>query len=296
MSLTGFNNKTKESILLLDIVGEKLEKKLSWIFLIVVIFAMIPSKGISKVKNVVKTEVILLGVLHDHSKSPKFSHALLKNILVNVKPDIILIELPLNWFITNKPTTRTIKKIKQTRKESEFKATWKYCQKYKVPCLPFDVRNRNQYYKKTKYFYKEKRFYQQFFQRLKTKLPLLYKAVWNNFHLVGECASDTPQTINSSTCDRVVKTKHDYLFEVQKSLLEKGKFKGLAHRNFFMTARKYWVGRNNAMIQNICTIAQQNHTKRILVAVGFEHRYYLKKIAKSCRGIVLREYYQFEKR
>lgn len=69
----------------------------------------------------------------------------------------MLIEWATDGFENGIPTESTLDVLNSAQiAGTEFDVAWRYCQRNKIPCIPYDVPGRNEFYLKTKYFAREK--------------------------------------------------------------------------------------------------------------------------------------------
>ncbi|XQF89629.1 hypothetical protein ACOBV8_12355 [Pseudoalteromonas espejiana] len=102
-------------------------------------------------------DVVLVGTIHQESENLKSSH--LEEILLKLKPDVILIEHPINWDKGNYIETLKKRKEKGNASSIESTAILNYFKKSPDVILhAFDIANRNIFYQEEHYFKKENDF------------------------------------------------------------------------------------------------------------------------------------------
>ena len=238
-----------------------------------------------------KAEVIILGCVHQRHKDHKyFRTAVLKNILVKLDADIILIEEPIEFFVDGKPVPGEEEAIMRSGSAEELREAWKLCKSGKAKCLPFDIKGRDDYYIDEKYNEKQEKFFQALEKTVKIERPNIYDALDRASSLEVECANSFPETINSILCDEIAKQKITYIGKEVKYAMKE---MGLQEVEFAKMFKAFWQKRNQEMEKNICKIVEENIGRRIVVTVGWNHRYILKELIKNnCPKAEMREYWE----
>ena len=101
------------------------------------------------------TEIVLLGTLHGfHSRNVKYSVDILRAMIVALEPSAILVELP--------PTIKGQPTVKGGRLSKRFignenAAANLAANALGVEVIPYDRKGRNEFYKETRYFERQKR-------------------------------------------------------------------------------------------------------------------------------------------
>ena len=244
-----------------------------------------------------KTEIIVIGTVHQPTKN--YSTEDLANIFHKVKPNIILIEWPVNWFEGN-----GIEKLKKMSKDNpglERSATLKYLDNNKyVQLRYYDIKNRNKFYQDKDYFKQEDAFmsnrsklYQD--KKLSETAKLLFDQEINVYQIRDGFGAEYPRVINSEACDAALSIKQEVTknndLELTKIVPELKE-----HNNFIIMSNNFWDKRNHSMVKNILNYSKQYQGKKIAVLCGFEHRYYLRKLLKEAEksnNIVLKEYWEY---
>ena len=244
-----------------------------------------------------KTQVVIIGGIHSfHHKNPNYSPEILKEILLSLKPDVILNELPLSLVDPNgRPIIRS-----RNANEPEMWAADQIAQKLGIKQIPFDRPNRQEHYRKTRKFQRrkkaEKRF-SEWLEQVKTNAPesVDLKITQLNTYCLQAQISLTknvgPKIINSDGYDEVVRTRHILWKEIRPEILKK-------YPGFETLVEDYefdyqeWQERNRIMADNIIKAAKQYTGKRMVVVTGAEHRYTLRDLLKDEPGIDLKEYWE----
>jgi hypothetical protein len=158
-------------------------------------------------------------------------------------------------------------------------------------CLPYDVKGRNDYYQATNFLQREEALHRAVLKEINAKQPLAADAIDRHFALKRLCRDSSAEVINSQLCDEIVRTEHEFRERATEVVLDNGS--DITDKDFWAIMKREWVDRNTAMANNICAVARENPGRRIVVTVGFEHRYALKPLlAKRCAAAGLSEYWQ----
>ncbi len=118
-----------------------------------------------------KAQVVIIGTIHDfHYESPKYKPEVLKEIIISLKPDAILNELPLSQVDPNgRP------KFRDYLTSPEGWASDTAAKELGgIPQIPFDRPDRQENFKKTNYFERQKQSSEQtqkWLEELKNKDP-----------------------------------------------------------------------------------------------------------------------------
>jgi len=217
------------------------------------------------------TTLVFVGTIHNATKN--FTEKTLYNILLRVKPDIILVELEPTYF------TADMIRDQYRRSSLENKVVMDYFF-YEGPALrPYDIEYRNEIYAKNNYFNLQKQFSEALSKASDNKL-LNEEAgrILQSVDAFGKMSSaysmDKPDIFNSLSCDTAMSLKHKIdseglqrIVELTPSLKE--------FDSFIKFKNDFWVKRNNRMIENICMWTDSWPGKTIVVLCGFEHRYLL---------------------
>ncbi len=278
-------------------------KRTFTIFCLILAFATLyPGTTTAKQKKspkAKKTQVVIIGTIHSaHHKNPKYSPDVVKEIILSLKPDAILIELPLSLV---EPNGRPIKKIRG--KNGSCPETWAADQaasELGVKQIPFDRPDRQKNFKKTKHFQRQKRanklankwgkqVYESDPNSIDLKVAQLQsyagRAEGNLFH------SSNPKIINSEAHDSIIRIKLSVWHNIMPAILQKYPgYETLIDDYHF--ARDQWHERNKIMADNIIKAAGKYPGKRLVVMTGATHRYILRDLLKNEENIDLKEYWE----
>jgi hypothetical protein len=242
-----------------------------------------------------KTQIVIIGTLHEfHYNNPKYPPEVLKEIILALKPDAILNELPLSKVDPNgRPLNHNY------LASPECWAADMVATQLGVKQIPFDRPDREENFKKTNYFERQKKSNEQ----ARKWLGELQENDPNSLDLkivqIGIDASQAqadlfdaaPEFINCNAFDLLIKIKHSVWENILHDLIEKySDYKTLASEACFLTEQ--WHIRNRIMADNIIKAAKQYPRKRLVVITGAEHRYILRDLLKDESGIDLKEYWE----
>jgi hypothetical protein len=244
-----------------------------------------------------KTQVVIIGTIHSaHYKNPKYSPDILKEIILSLKPDAILNELPLSRVAPNgRPLFR------DPNKHPEGWAADTVAAQLGIKQIPFDRPDRQKNFRKTKHFEKQKRaskLIKKWAEQLKKEDPnsiyLKIAKLWNytanaemNLFL-----KSPPDIINSDAHDSMIRIKHSLWYDIFPNYVLP-KYPGYEELiELYHFARDQWNERNKIMADNIIKAAKEYPGKRLVVVTGATHRYILRDLLKDEKSIELKEYWQ----
>lgn len=248
------------------------------------------------------TEIIVIGT--QHKPVPNFNPEILFNILEEVKPDVILLELDSLKFTPDF-------KLKEVR-ENELLASEKFRLKYPTTKLrPFEFEGRNKYridngmrptdgltLKLVDSLYKA--------NILTPSETEIFKGYKDALEPLIEIAAKSPEAWNNTKADSLCESRQFYQYqlvpkitnsreEFANTFVTKPNGEKISYRDGYQLWANFWDLRNQTMAKNIMTISENNSGKRIVVLCGFMHRYYilseLKRLTKD-KNIVLKEFYE----
>lgn len=248
-----------------------------------------------------RAEVVIIGTIHSaHYENSNYSPEKLKEIILLLKPDVILNELPLSKVESD---GRPLERIRRKDNPSgpECWAADTVAQQLGIKQIPFDRPDRDEFYRKTNYFKRQKEYNQalnKWFDGLYTKEPnsIDIKVVT----LIGEAIKAqgalstqdliTPKLINSELYDCVMRIKHasgDIIIEILK---KHSAAQAMIDECIFF--RDVWFERNKIMVNNILKALKEYKGKRLVVITGSEHRYILRDLLKDNPHVELKEYWE----
>ncbi len=247
-----------------------------------------------------KTQVVIIGTIHSaHYKNPKYSPDILRQIILSLKPDAILNELPLSLV---EPDGRPLEKIrgKDNPGGPESWAADTVAVKLGIKQIPFDRPDRQENFKKTNYFKRQKQannllnkwwlgLYESDPNSLDLKIAKLLE-----FTFQAEASlfmNSGPEIINSDAHDSIIRIKHSVSYDILPPILENyPEYKTLTDYDHF--ARNQWLERNRIMADNVIKAASKYPGRRLVVLTGASHRYILRDLLKDKESIDLKEYWE----
>jgi pheromone shutdown protein TraB len=243
---------------------------------------------------------VIIGTIHSaHYENSNYSPEKLKGIILSLKPDAILNELPLSLVDPNgRPLERIRRKGNPGGPESWAADT--VAQQLGIKQIPFDRPDRQKNFRKTKYFEKEKKakelrkkcskcLVQNEPNSINVKIAQLQgyagQAEWSLFK------NAKPEVINSEAHDSIIRIKKSLWYEIIPEIL--GKYpecKELIELDHFF--RDQWNIRNKIMVENIIKVAKEYPGKRLVVITGATHRYILRDLLKDNPNVEVKEYWE----
>lgn len=250
-----------------------------------------------------RTELVLLGTVHQPVQN--FTPDSLYNILVKVKPDLILFEVDSSFF------TKEFD-FKKTWESNENIATVRYMNNFDVDVRPYEFTGRNEYrlkigsrptdnkalelldsfYKNNQLNSLNNRKYQNF---LKANDTL------NSFAYLDAKAFNNPET------DRAAEIRQKYHYKELLGIMSeypifsdtyyvKSDGDSISYYEGFKRASEFWDLRNQTMAKNILHFVRAYHGKKIIVLNGYFHRYYLNSLLRHKEeklNFTIKEFYEY---
>lgn len=250
-----------------------------------------------------KTELVLLGTVHEPIQN--FTPDSLYNILVKIKPDLILFEVDSSFFTDEFEFNRTWD-------SNENIATVKYMKNYEVDVRPYEFTGRNEYrikigsrpidglvselvdslYRTNQLDTLSRKIYQKFLE---------VNDSLNSFAYLGARA------FNNSATDRIAQDRQQYQYkEFLKIINEypifsntyfvKDDLDSISYAEGYQRASEFWDLRNQTMAKNILHFVGHYKGSRIVVLNGYYHRYYLNLLVQHKQddlGFIVKEFYEY---
>lgn len=250
-----------------------------------------------------KTELVLLGTVHQPIDN--FTPDTLYNILVKIKPDLILFEVDSTFF------TKEFK-FKKTWNSNENIATVKYMKNFNVDIRPYDFTGRNEYRIKIGSRPTD--------SKALTLLDSLYnynhlgslsKISYQNFLKITDSLNSFAylgaKAFNNINTDKLAEIRQKQQYKKLLSIMAKYPvFSNTYHiKNYkdsisyyegYKKASEFWDLRNRTMSKNILHFVKEYEHKKIVVLNGFFHRYYLMSLTKPKENklnFTLKEFYNY---
>jgi len=250
--------------------------------------------------EVKKTQVVIIGTIHSrHYSNPKYSPDILKQIILSLKPDVILNELPLSLV---DPNGRPLEGIrgKGNPDGPECWAADDAAMELGIKQIPFDRPDRQENFKKTNYFERNKRskelmnkWGEQTFREDPNSLDI---KIAHLMSYAGQAEDQLfmnsgPEIINSETHDSVIRIKHSLWHDIMPAIWKKYPgWETLVDDSCF--EKQQWEDRNRIMVNNIVKAAKEYAGKRLVVVTGATHRYILRDLLKNEPAVELKEYWE----
>ena len=256
------------------------------------------TKEINTSSQTSKAQVIIIGTIHNkHLKNPNYSPETLKEIILSLKPDVILNELPLSQV---DPNGRPIERLRDRKISPESWASDTVGTQLGIRQIPYDRPDREENFKKTNYFERQERS-----QKLSKKWGnMIYEKDQNSLDLkiarLQGLASEAearlilngaPEIINSEAHDSIIRIKKSLWYDIMPTILQKYPGYQTLIQDYHFT-RDQWNERNGIMADNVIKAARQYPGKRLLVVTGATHRYILRDLLKNEKSIKLKEYWE----
>ncbi len=246
-----------------------------------------------------KTQVVIIGTIHKfHYESPKYTPEVLKGIILDLKPDVILNELPLSQVDPNgRPLHR------EYLRHPEGWAADTVAQQLGIKQIPFDRPDRQENFRKTKYFERQRKANELRKQcgkcLLQNEPNSLNVKIAQLQGYAGQAEASLfrnaePEVINSEAHDSIIRIKKSLWYEIVPEILQKyPECKELIESDHFF--QDQWNIRNQIMADNIVKVTKGHPGKRLVVITGATHRYILRDMLKSEEQIDLKEYWELIK-
>ena len=255
--------------------------------------------AVARLSGADPADLVVLGTLHGmHRQNPRYSAAILRDLIVKAKPAVILIELP--PAIGGEPTIVQQRVAVSFANDENWSAN-AAADLLKIPVAVYDRDGRNEYYQKTRYFERETQLNRRVnsFRNAVESAKAFPAEVALLGPLLGNAARSRddfmlhagPDAINSEGFDRVIRLKH-YIWEELMPELS-ARMEGLKDvSGEFTFFREEWHERNRIMSANIVEEAKKRPGKCIVVLCGCEHRYILRDLLSSQAEVRLKEFYE----
>jgi hypothetical protein len=219
--------------------------------------------------------VWLIGTAHEETTYVNADSVL--RVLNSIQPDVILMELEAKHFTKDFQFDTTKYSLKDYLVTNENRASYQYQQQRSIQLRPFDehehYRGREQ-----KLFGVMMKLYQsnQLSAACKTDFEVLLLALSSYSAL----SFSSLKELNSDVSTKFMALKNTVDLDLMLSITQQTK--ALAEWRAFAALRKaYWTKRNVAMCANIERYTKEFAGKKVVVLVGNEHKYLLKKMLKE---------------
>ena len=237
-------------------------------------------------------QIYLIGTTHQ--ETVHYSAADLASILRKIDPEVILQELTTDFY-TDDWTRKQCYEGQEDKALSDFLSTSPMTVQ-----RPYDIEGRNDYYRSTLFFEKERDLWQALQQlhddgRLPDPQNRGYGSMMMLIDMFRSMAKDEhPRVIDSLTMDLLVESLHRLISETLEHLCRTCA-ELRAHLDAFLERERYEERRNEEMALNIRNrLADFGAHSRFAVMCGFEHRFALRKLLQphsDTGGFELVEYW-----
>ncbi len=234
-----------------------------------------------------KTELVLLGTVHQPIQN--FNPDSLYNILVKIRPDLILFEVDSSFF------TKEFK-FKKPWESNENIAVIRYMNNFDVDVRPYEFTGRNEYRIKIGSRPTDSKASNLLDSLYKNNLldPLNNK-IYESFLKVNDSLNSFAylgaKAFNNSKTDNIAQIRQEYQY---KKLLDimgeypifsntyyvKNEGDSISYFEGYKRASEFWDLRNQTMSKNILHFVKEYQGRRIVVLNGYFHRYYLNALIK----------------
>jgi hypothetical protein len=230
--------------------------------------------------------IIVVGTCHGNTLGFKVDD--LYQLLCSLKPDIILNESAIDENIDILDWLKACANYYKKQGGGESSAILRYLEDHPAEVLPYDIKGRNEYFAKKKYFEHEQAYnkaYADYFKQPTAHPTAVYldKLITNMQKKLSIGVIKDRHTladINSLQCDVEVETYISVLKQVNRAIFnlvpEFAKY-----QKDFWGMLSFHARRDKAMVQNILAYNRQYDNKTIVVLCGYFHRYALIKLLKS---------------
>lgn len=250
-----------------------------------------------------RTELVLLGTVHQPVQN--FTPDSLYNILVKIKPDLILFEVDSSFF------TKEFE-FKKTWESNENIATVKYMNNFDVDVRPYEFTGRNEYRKKIgsrPTDSKASKLLDSLYSN--NLLDSMNKNIYRNFIEVNDTLNSFAylgaKSFNNPETDRIAQRRQDFQYKKLLRIMAeypifsdtyyvKNDGDSISYFEGYKKASEFWDLRNYTMSKNILHFVSEYHGKRIVVLNGFFHRYYLNSLIKPKEdelNFTVKEFYEY---
>ncbi len=202
--------------------------------------------------------------------------------LLEIKPDIILDESPIDNMWPMMDWLKGCADHSKKRGGGEAAAVLRYLEDHRAEVLPYDIKGRNDYFIKMKFFEKEQAFNvacSAYFKQPSANPTALYlykliEGMGRKFGFHETKDQRSIYDINCPLCDVQVETYISLIRQVNKALFGIVREFSQYKRDFFRRMN-FHARRDKAMISNILSYNRQFQDKTIVVLCGYFHRYAL---------------------
>lgn len=250
-----------------------------------------------------KTELVLLGTVHQPIQN--FTPYSLYNILVKIKPDLILFEVDSSFFTEEF-------EFNKTWDSNENIATLKYMENFDVDVRPYEFTGRNEYRIKIGSRPTDSKASELLDSLYRSnQLDSLNKRIYEEFLEVNDSLNSFAylgaRAFNNSNTDNIAQIRQQYQYKELLKVMNKypvfsttffvkNDGDSISYAEGYKRASKFWDLRNQTMSKNILHFVNQYEGSRIVVLNGYFHRYYLNSLIKPKQDeldFIVKEFYEY---
>ena len=237
-----------------------------------------------------QTELCIVGEVHEECSY--MNRDSVYNILLKIKPDVILIELDSSFFTSD----FSFNIDPDPFWGNQMLGAYKYHSLHKVDLRPFDIQGRNEWYRKTNYFDNQDkmwndvlRLYENNELSKKDKEDVeLIQLVLNYNGMTFSSVKD----LNMNMTVKFLSLREKIIYSKMLSIIENTE--KLQHWiGFAQQWAAHWYERNAIMANNIKKIASEYKGKRVVILVGLEHKPGLLDLLDNSTDFIIREYWTY---
>lgn len=265
--------------------------------LLLLILIFLASSDIHSQNQTKAREVCIIATNHDIK--PHFNPHILDSVLRQIKPDLILVELD-STFFTDDFYFDTIRRPYLVIPESssvETITTYNYKKKNpEVDIRPYDISNRNDFYRQNDYFNMKPAMYQDIFKHASSgsvsgrdyrdfmQLAVSLHCI-NNLNISSLSELNSESTTNFTFLQNLVYMNS--AINLTESIDSLKKYEGFAKWQ-----KDFWEARNSRMIENIILLSEGY--ERTVVLTGNLHKYnLLLGLSSNKPEIELKEFWEY---
>lgn len=247
--------------------------------------------------------MVLLGTVHQPVQN--FTPDSLYNILVKIKPDLILFEVDSSFF------TKEFD-FKKTWKSNENIATVKYMNSFDVDVRPYEFTGRNEYRIKIGSRPTDSKAFELLDSLYRNnQLNSLNKRVYQNFLEVNDTLNSFAylgaRAFNNPEADKAAEIRQEHHYKELLSIMSeypifsntyhvKNEGDSISYLEGYKRAAEFWDLRNHTMAKNILHFIREYEYEKIVVLNGYFHRYYLNFLIKPKEeelNFIIKEFYEY---
>ena len=220
--------------------------------------------------------ITLIGTVHE--PTDKIHSAVLYQYLQRIQPHVILLELDTSLMNDQGQWLTSLSTL-------ETEAVQKYQKNYAVVLRPYDIKNRNAYYKSNNTFQKEAAFFNSLDSAYRTSsLDSCSRAVFEQYlrlnQLVQQLHKETIEVINTTTARGLISARQKMLYQDLLSVAQRTPSLQ-QHAAFWKSNGDFWKLRNETMAEHILQYAREYKDREVVVLTGYYHLYYLQALLEQ---------------